>query len=109
MNANSRGRLLAALLVHLVLAGGCAGPDSGKGSAPVTFEQVKTVMDRHASELMELDGVVGVSIGALEDSTFCIQVMIREESDALLKRIPDAIEGIPVRIEETGEIRPLGN
>jgi hypothetical protein len=75
----------------------------------MTFEQVKTIMDRHAPALMELDGVVGVSIGALEDGAFVIQVMIRETNAALLDSIPDVIDGIPVRVEETGEIRPLGD
>jgi hypothetical protein len=73
----------------------------------MTLEEVTDVMDRHTDEVMRVEGVVGIAIGALEDSTFCIQVLVRERTDEVDRRIPDVIEGVPVVLEETGEIRPM--
>jgi hypothetical protein len=56
---------------------------------------------------MELPGVVGVYIGAREDSTLCIRVMVVKKTPELEKKIPLSLEGHPVEIEETGLIRPM--
>jgi hypothetical protein len=72
-----------------------------------TLEQVTEVMDRHSDELIRLDGVVGIAIAAFEDSTHYIQVLVRERTPEVEGRIPDAIEGVPVVIEESGEIVPM--
>jgi hypothetical protein len=73
----------------------------------LSLDQVTEVMDRHTDEVMRVDGVVGIAIGALPDSSFCIQVLVRERSEAIVGKLPEEIEGVPVVIEETGEIRPM--
>ena len=68
---------------------------------------IKEVMEAHTEELMAIPGVVGVYIGALDDGTPCIKVMVIEKTPELEQKIPKALEGHPIVIEETGEIRPL--
>lgn len=69
---------------------------------------IQTVQEEHIPALMARPGVVGVAIGALEDGTPCIAVYVATAADSLRLKLPKEIEGHPVRVEVTGEIRPLG-
>lgn len=71
------------------------------------FEDVKKVMETHVGELMALPGVVGVAVGALDDGTPCVQVLVAEVSDDLEKALPRQLGGHPVTIVETGEIHGM--
>jgi hypothetical protein len=71
------------------------------------FENIKAVMDANVDSLMSIDGVVGVAIGALDDESLCIKVMVKKGAPGLNKKIPDQLENYPVVIEETGVIRAL--
>lgn len=71
------------------------------------IRDINVVMQDHTAELMALPGVVGVYIGAREDSTLCIRVMVVSNTPELERKIPSVLEGHPVEIEETGVIRPL--
>lgn len=68
---------------------------------------IKTVMEAHAGVLMAIPGVTGVAIGELEDRTPCILVLVVESPDKIARGIPDILEGHPVRLLESGEIRPM--
>jgi hypothetical protein len=50
---------------------------------------------------------VGLYQAALDDGSPCLKVMVVKRSRALEKRIPRELEGYPVRLDETGVIRPL--
>lgn len=69
---------------------------------------IKTAVDRHAAELMAIPGVAGVFIGELDDKTPCILVLVIEESETLNRAIPDSLEGHPVKVEVSGEFKPMG-
>ena len=84
---------------------GCRG--DGKGSGPVEKRPIEAVLLQHTSELMALQGVVGVYQGALDDGTPCIRVMVVERTHELEEKIPARLEGYRVEIEATGEIRPM--
>jgi hypothetical protein len=64
-------------------------------------------MESHSAELMAMPGVAGVAIGETEDGTPCILVLSAVEADDIRGRVPREIEGHPVRIFESGEIRPM--
>jgi hypothetical protein len=68
-----------------------------------TIEQVK---DRYTSNLMSIEGVVGVAIG-LEQDQPVIKVYVSAADGDLQTRVPRELEGYPVSIESTGEIRAL--
>ncbi len=68
---------------------------------------INSVMEAHTKELMSIPGVVGVYIGEFSDHTPCIGVMIKKKTLELEQKIPNTLEGYPVWIEETGEIKPM--
>ena len=74
----------------------------------MTQKDINAVLKDHDKELLAIPGVVGVYVGLLPDEkTPCLKVMVVEETQELKERIPKALEGYPVLIEESGVIRPL--
>jgi len=69
---------------------------------------IQTVQEAHAPALMALDGVVGVAIGETDDRTPCVVIYVKEMTKALRAKLPTSLEGHPVRVEVSGEIRPFG-
>jgi len=70
---------------------------------PLTIEQVQK---KYQDKIMELPGVVGIGIGAV-DSQKVIKVLVIKKTKKLEQKIPKSLEGHSVLIEETGEIRAL--
>lgn len=98
------------LLLAAVLFGAGCQSDSKiekeeRGDMPA--RDINLVMQDHTTELMALPGVVGVYIGARDDSSLCIRVMVVKRTAELEQEIPSNLEGHPVEIDETGEIRPM--
>lgn len=69
---------------------------------------ISGVLKEHTVSLMALPGVVGTAEGRC-DGKPCIKVYVKEKSAEIVKQVPAQIEGYPVTIQETGEIRPLGS
>ncbi|HEX2865931.1 MAG TPA: hypothetical protein VHO03_02760 [Ignavibacteriales bacterium] len=68
---------------------------------------IEEVLNAHTEELMAIPDVNGVYIGELEDGRECITVLVSKKTELHKKKIPKKLEGYPVIIEETGEVRPL--
>jgi hypothetical protein len=100
-----RCAILRTLLLGITLLPGCRGADHS-GQTPMNRRPIEQVLQAHTTELMAEPGVVGVYQGALADGSPCIGVMVVKKSAELEKKIPRTLEGYPVRIDETGEIRP---
>jgi hypothetical protein len=94
----------AAALLSMASLGACGG--AGDGSEMST-QDIKTVMEAHVDELMAVEGVTAVAIGALDDGTPCIQVYVVEKTKNLVRRIPKKLDGHPVVVEESGVIEPM--
>ena len=75
----------------------------GQKMSTRTIEQV---LQEHAGELISLAGVVGVAQG-LDDGKPCIKVLVIEKTAELEQKIPKVLQGYPVVVEQTGEIRAL--
>ena len=67
---------------------------------------IQKVLKEHTNELMSVPGVVGTAQGLCNDKP-CIKVYVIEKTPELNQKIPKNLEGYPVSIEETGEIRAL--
>jgi hypothetical protein len=68
---------------------------------------INAVLAAHEKELLAIPGVVGVYVGILEDRrTVCLKVMLARKTPQS-RKIPRMLEGYPVIVEVTGEIRPM--
>ena len=67
---------------------------------------LEEVLRAHTETLMAVPGVVGTAQGLCE-GTPCIRVLVARKTPDLLRAIPTSLEGYPVAVEETGELRPF--
>ena len=75
---------------------------------PTGRADINAVLAAHEKELMAVPGVVGVYVGFLDDGKSpCLKIMLARPTPES-RQIPAQIDGFPVRLEVTGEIRPLG-
>jgi hypothetical protein len=74
----------------------------------MTGRPIDVVLAKHTDQLISLPGVVGTAVGE-RDGEACIRVLVESETAELVGRIPSTLEGYPVEIQETGEIRALGH
>jgi hypothetical protein len=106
-----RLRALAIVLAAVLAAGlgDCrwARSPGDEAGGEVSRRPIEEVLKDHTPELMALPGVTGTYQGALDDGRPCITVMVVSSTPELEARIPRELEGYPVRIEETGEIRAM--
>lgn len=82
------------------------GPATRQEGSPMPEKSIETVLKAHTPHLMSLPGVVGTALGECA-GTPCIKVFVVERTPELLEQIPPALEGYPVVVDETGEIRAL--
>ncbi|UCC30311.1 MAG: hypothetical protein JSU86_19190 [Phycisphaerales bacterium] len=66
------------------------------------LERVRDVKRRYNRELMRIPGVVGTGAGQDASGQPVIKVYVERDSPALRRKIPDTVEGVSVRIVETG-------
>src|SRR6266699_2744399 len=90
----------------LVLFSACR-PNMAQNNSPSPKRDINVVLAAHDKELLAIPGVVGVYVGTLEDRrTPCLRVMVARKT-AESRKVPQSIEGYPIVIEVTGEIRAL--
>ena len=80
------------------------GNQSNEDSTRMT--SITDVLEAHTAELMAIPGVVGTGIGE-ENGEPCILVLVSKKDERLRRQIPTRLDGFPVRIDETGEVRPV--
>jgi len=104
----------AALALAVTLAGckreparspspGAMTPDSSAvPNRPLTPAQV---IDARGPGLLAIPGVAAVGEGALPSGAPCIRIYVVKLDDAMRRRLPQTLDGYPVLVEESGEIR----
>lgn len=105
--ARSLTTCLAIALVTLVAVGCVQTDGTPPGVTPMPERSISEVLAAHTPDLMSIDGVVGVYEGLTDDGKPCIKVMVAARSPELERAVPSELEGYPVVIEETGEIRAM--
>ena len=85
-----------------------------KGDQPMNVERVKAVKAIHEHSLLAKPNVVGVGVGLRQrggqfTDEVCIVVSVRQKAPneqlSPADRIPTQIDGVPVDVQVTGEIR----
>jgi hypothetical protein len=77
-----------------------------RGKDPMAAETIKEALKKHTKDLMSMPGVVGTGQGLCEGKP-CIKVFVIKKTPDLDQKIPKTLDGYPVVIEETGEIKAL--
>ncbi len=67
---------------------------------------LEAVLEKHTPRLMSLPGVVGTAHGLCAGKP-CIKVLVIEKTLELVRQIGTTLEGYPVELVETGEIKAL--
>jgi len=68
---------------------------------------VAQVIAAHADTIMAVPGVVGLYESRTAEDVPCIKILVVRLDDTLRARLPSTLEGYPVLIEESGEIRAM--
>lgn len=92
------------VLVAVAMLWSCGASAKQEEQQMVTSRPIEEVLAAHTDSLMAVPGVVGTAIG-LCDGAPCIRVLLAAASEAARQRIPARIEGYPVKVEVTGQIR----
>ena len=78
-------------------------------SSSSSKRDINVVLAAHDKKLLAIPDVVGVYVGTLQDRrTLCLKVMLARKTEESARKIPRSMEGYPVVIEISGEIRALG-
>jgi len=103
-----RPTVLAGALAFLLVLGaaGCRTRPAGDSMATPPRPLVEVLAD-HTPELMAIPGVVGTAESRTKDGRPCILVMLASDTPELRAKLPRELEGWPVIVELTGEIRAL--
>jgi hypothetical protein len=101
--------LVAALGLAVLLESAPQAKPKRGASLEQRVKEATAVKDRHLKELFRLPAVVGAGVGlSKEDRQPAIQVYVsRRLKPEESKKFPKALEGIPVEVEVTGDVRAL--
>jgi len=77
-----------------------------QGEKGMPARSIEEVLSEHTDELMSIPGVIGTA-QSLRDNKPCIMVLVIKKTPELDQKIPHVLEGYPVVVKETGEIRAL--
>jgi hypothetical protein len=77
-----------------------------QGEKGMPAKPIEQVLSEHTNDLMSIPGVIGTAQGLRENKP-CIMVLVIKKTPELNQKIPDVLEGYPVVVEETGEVRAL--
>ena len=76
------------------------------GSMTQDNETIESIRMRYEAQILETEGVVGVSTGIDEDGTPCLMVLTSAPPESVRSALPKEIFEVCVRINDVGEIKP---
>ena len=95
------------LLLLIVLGAVACGPNGATREETVQRPPLSEVVARHAPRLIEVEGIEVVYESVGPDGEPCVKIGVVELTDALRADLPRELDGWPVVVIESGEIRPL--
>jgi hypothetical protein len=73
----------------------------------VSKEQATEIKRKNSAFLLGLPGVVGVGVAPDDSGSYGLIVHVETDDKDLHQRIPDHIEGCPIKIVQSGRYRKL--
>jgi len=98
---------LVGLALWLALAACCRKSEMAKQKEKKPMRDIHTVLQDHSAELLAKPEVAGFYVGKMDDGRSCITVMLKSDNAQAKKQIPATLEGHPVQIIVSGEIKPM--
>jgi hypothetical protein len=92
------------LVIGLALAAAGCPSKSQKEMTTSPSRTLTQALNAHAPDLMNIPGVVGTAESRLDDGRPCILVLVTRLTPELRAKLPEQIEGWPVKVEASGEI-----
>jgi hypothetical protein len=76
-------------------------------ASQAAVDAVRRVKERHEGRLLAIPGVIGVGVGVSEKTSrqAAIEIYVKEAGESLHRILPKSLDGVEVKIIETGEIR----
>jgi hypothetical protein len=76
-------------------------------ASQAAVDAVRRVKERHEGRLLAIPGVIGVGVGVSEKTSrqAAIEIYVKEAGESLHRVLPKSLDGVEVKIIETGEIR----
>ncbi len=71
------------------------------------YKPIDQVLKQNQEMLLAIPGVQGFYQGELDNGKECIVIMVDSLNEDNKNAFPDTLEGYPVKVEETGKIKPL--
>ena len=111
VSTNRKIAIVALALGAVYASGGFAGcsctrPDWVEKERRMVEKTIEQVQEEHTDAWMAIPGVVGTAIG-LHEGKPCIMVLTATDTESVKEQIPSTVEGYPVVVQYTGEIRAL--
>ncbi len=78
-----------------------------KDSTKMQRKSIEQVLKSNQEMLLAIPGVQGFYQGELDNGDECIVIMVDSLNEENKYAFPDSLESYPVRVEETGQIKPL--
>ena len=102
----SRGLFSRILLILIIVAGILGLPCNlfAQGRSDLALQRVMQIQERNTERFMAREGVVGTAVGLNENGRHEVMILLEKPG---VPRIPDNIEGVPVRPVVTGRMYAL--
>ena len=91
------------LLIVIIGILGFSDAVFAQGQNEWAFERVRQVQERNNARFMSREGIVGTAIGLNENGRHVVMILLEKPG---VPRIPNNIEGVPVRPVVTGRMYP---
>ncbi len=67
--------------------------------------KAKELKERYKQSWLAMDGVVAVGVGLVDREQVGIIISAQKNIEKIRTLIPDHLEGIPIKVQESGEIK----
>lgn len=71
------------------------------------LEEIRQIKRKHENDWLKIDGIVAVGIGMTASKKMGIIISTKINPKLLTDKIPSVLQGIPIEMQHTGEIKAL--